>query len=124
MNALPTYDPKDPLEEEPACVPNVIANGQPQAIGSPLVGQSVTISARSLKLFDIGEFCTGYHAAFGPGELQWEFLLPADSAGIVEGDDSKPQIAGSYTTKNRCNSSVLHEIIGAISHANIQAHER
>ncbi len=86
--ALPTYDPQDPVGEEHSCVPDVIANGQPTMVGFPLVGQTMTIKAEHLKLFDIGEFCTGYHAAFGPGEFEWEFLLPAASSGIVEDIDT------------------------------------
>ena len=104
VKALPTYDPEDPIGEELSCVPKIIANGQPQMIGYPLVGQSVTIYARNLKLFNIGESCSGQQRALNPGEFQWEFILPTGSAGDVQDINTlTPKIlidtAGGYIAK-------------------------
>jgi len=104
LKALPTYDPQDPAGEELPCAPDVISSGQPTMVGFALVDQSVTINARNVKLFDIGNSCSNHRRALDTGEFQWEFLLPAGSAGNIQDSDTlSPQIeidvAGEYIAR-------------------------
>ena len=102
--AVPTYDPQDPIGDDLSCLPEVILTGDPLMVGFPLVGPIPCARTRNITLFDIGDLCSGYRVALKPGEFEWEFLLPAASGGVVQDSDTlSPKVlldsAGGYIAR-------------------------
>jgi hypothetical protein len=119
LQALPTYDPQDPNGQQLTCQPTIVVSGQLLMSGYPLVGQTVKVKGDQVKLFDIGEGCSGGRVALGPGEFEWEFLLPAGSAGVVHDSDTlNPRIEldvpGAYLARlTACPDGCTFESVGA-----------